>query len=122
MDWEKCPAVEGPTVTPTLIGAGTFAQQFIISLGTVEHAVTHVVRVHAYPGTPAAVEPWTRVAVARCLVFVQRAVKHAVTAHEDRQTQFVTPEVCLWAEDGSAVRLCVAKRLHEKSSQSIERY
>lgn len=87
MDWEKCPAVEGPTVTSTLTGAGKFAQQFIISLGTVEHAVTHVVRVHAHPRTPAAVEPWTRVAVAPCLVFVQRAVKHAVTAEENRQTR-----------------------------------
>ena len=77
---------KGVSVTGAGGRTGEVAHQFIVVLRTLGHVVTQVIVVEADTGVPAAVEAWTRVAVAVRLVLATRTVVDIVAAHEDWQT------------------------------------
>ena len=102
---ERSVAREGVPVTQATLGTDQVTQQFVVMLGTLENAVTHVAGVQAHGGSPAAVEPRTPVAGASFFIFSPWTIVHPVAEEEDGETVAVgrTAEVGLWALHGPVV-------------------
>lgn len=99
-----------PTTDTILLRALCLTEQFIISLWTLEHAVTHVVRMQTHCGPTTAVESWTPVPLTPVFIPLTHTVSHPVTAEIDGETVVLarTLEVCT----GGAVIVGAGFRLH----------
>ena len=78
-------ADKGEALTETPFRAAQMAEAFVVVLGTLENAVTHVSRVNTHHGRATAVEAGAAVAATFRFILVVRAVEHAVAAQVDRQ-------------------------------------